>query len=225
MSASITGSWLLTVVSHEAGQRRFTITGSANADGTYPGDVGTAVEVQAIGDQPWQLEIENFLGGAWRTSGIRIEAPVGVVGGTDLLETIRSEDDPESPEVIWDDIVLQARNRDPLIRVPLRPFALRSDDLQMMPDGIFDTSLGTYYMGVRVENAWGSDFVAETHWVGITAASRAALAAAGVVILDAWTPQEPPGVGVVGPEAQFRRQSHRVAGTCTASDAHRLLQA
>ena len=35
----------------------------------------------------------------------------------------------------------QARNLDPLIRVTIRPFALRTDDLQMMPDGIFDTSL------------------------------------------------------------------------------------
>jgi hypothetical protein len=195
MSVSITGSWLLTVLSHEPGQRRFTITGSSNADGTYPGDVGTAVTVQAIGDQSWQLEIENFSGGVWRGSGIRVEGAVGIVGSTDLLANFRSEDDPASTEAVWDDIVLQVRNVDPLIRVPIRPFALRTDDLQMMPDGIFDTSLGTYYLGVRVENTWGIDFAADTHWIGITAASRAALAAAGIVILDTWTSQELESVG------------------------------
>jgi hypothetical protein len=190
MSVSITGSWLLTVVSQEAGQRRFTISGSSNADGTYAANVGSAVSVQAIGDQSWQFEIENFAGGAWRGSGIRLEGAVGVVGSTDLLSTIRSEDDPASLETIWDDIVFTARNLDPLIKVPIRPFALRLDDMQMMPDGIFDTALGTYYMGVRVENTWGADFAAGTHWIGITTASRIALAAAGVVIIDAWTPGE-----------------------------------
>ncbi len=195
MSVSITGSWLLTVLSHEPGRRRFTITGSSNADGTYPGDIGTAVTVLAIDDQPWQLEIENFSSGAWRVSGIRVEGAVGIVGSTDLLANIRSEDDPASLETVWDDIVLQARNLDPLIRVPIRPFALRTDDMQMMPDGIFDASLGIYYMGVRVENTWGADFTADSHWIGITAASRAALAAAGIVIIDAWTPQELESVG------------------------------
>jgi hypothetical protein len=195
MGVPLTGSWLLTVVSHEAGQRQFTISGSSNADGTYPGDDGTAVSVQAIGDQAWQLEIENFSGGAWHSSGIRVQGPVGVVGGTDLLVTIGSEDDPNSHETVWDDIVLTARNLDPLIRVPIRPYALRTDDMQMMPDGIFDTAVGTYYMGVRVENTWGSDFTAGTHWIGITPASRAGLAGAGVVILDAWTPAELESLG------------------------------
>lgn len=218
MSVSITGSWLLTVVSQEAGQRRFTISGSSNADGTYAANVGSAVSVQAIGDQAWQLEIENFAGGAWRGSGIRLEGAVGVVGSTDLLSTIRSEDDPASLETIWDDIVFTARNLDPLIKVPIRPFALRLDDMQMMPDGIFDTALGTYYMGVRVENTWGADFAAGTHWIGITTASRIALAAAGVVIIDAWTPGEleslqqtlnPGGNHVVLP-ALMRHQVHTV---------------
>ncbi len=173
--------------------------------------------MQAIGDQAWVLDIQN-LSGSWRSSGIRVEGAVGIAGSTDLLATIRSEDDPASLETVWDDIVLQARNLDPLIRVPIRPFALRIDDMQMMPDGIFDTSLGTYYMGVRVENTWGSDFAAGTHWIGITAASRAALAAAGIVILDVWTPGEleslgqtlnPGGNHVVLP-ALARHQQHTV---------------
>jgi len=43
-------------------------------------------------------------------------------------------------------------------RAVYRPFAVGIQDLMEMPDGIFDTLLGTYYMGVRVTNSWGEVF-------------------------------------------------------------------
>ena len=61
--------------------------------------------------------------------------------------------------------------------------------MQAMPEGIFEASLGRYFMAVRVENiltlAWGP-----TARVGISDRCRAWLAAAGVIVVDSWTANE-----------------------------------
>src|SRR2546423_4344175 len=132
MSETFTGTWHITVISHEPGpQRRFIIQGSNGADGTYPGDDGTTADIVGFGFAPWTIQIQNNDGvHGWQDSGMRLDAPANLPSSTEVVQLIRSEDDPASTEVIWDDIILEARNLDPLIDVPIRPFALRTDDLQ-----------------------------------------------------------------------------------------------
>lgn len=63
-----------------------------------------------------------------------------------------------------------------------------------MPDGIFETALGTYYMAVRVANRWGLPFT-EDNVLDITPASRAELAMRGVQVIDAWSQAELAALG------------------------------
>jgi hypothetical protein len=186
MPETFRGRWRVTVTGREAGfDQRVVISGSTNADGPHPGVVGHSFVVE--GRAPWELRIEHNDGTAWSDSLVR---RVGRVrSGVTLRWTIESEDVPESDPKDWNDLVLSVATDGPIIEIPVRPYAIEPQSLQMMPDGIFESALGRYFMGVQVANIWGEAFV-PGQYVDVSAHGRAVLAAQGVQVEDAWTSAE-----------------------------------
>jgi hypothetical protein len=150
MPLRLYGPWTLEVVKAiHNWDNRYVISGAASGAGTYGAAVGEVVDV----DGPaWILNAQYQERGTtlWRSSDMEIDtAPERV----DIRAIIGAED--PLPERDFEDIQWDAKFRgDGFFAVPVRPYALRMNDLMQMPDGIFEASLGTYYMAVRVENHW-----------------------------------------------------------------------
>lgn len=170
-------------------ENRFRIEGATPGSGTYPPTVG--LDVTAAGAS-WSLigEYRESNTDTWKPSEMMIDPGQDRV---DIRATIGSED--PLPPRDFEDIQWDARYLDgTLMEIPYRPFAVRTDDLLQMPDGIFETALGIYYMGVRVENRWGLPFT-DNHVLDISAESRAELAMRGIHIIDAWSQSEIAALG------------------------------
>lgn len=189
---SIQGRWHLEVIQKAADfAQRFIIAGSVNADGIYAGTVGTSVEVISQGQQPWTLTIQHNDGFGWGDSEVRETARV--TNGSQITFNIESEDLPGSSNPDFDDLVLRS-DKIGAFEIPFRPYALRMDTLQMMPDGIFEASLGSYYMGVRIQNVWTQPLSADS-LLGISPMGRSLLAAGGIQVIDTWTVEEQETLG------------------------------
>ncbi len=216
---TLRGKWQITVTEREAAwDQRVVIHGSANADGAHPGIVGTSFE--ADGDSPWSLTIEHNDGSGWAES--LTDRTMIAVSGTDIHFAVLSEDIVTQPGGDYNDLVLEVRKVGPIIEIPIRPYAVRTDTFQMMPDGIFETFLGRYYMGVRVKNIWGLDFPAD-QMLDITQQSRNILASQGIQVLDSWEASELASLGqtmigrriVIGPLKQFETRTVFFKVDCT----------
>ncbi|MBK6930903.1 MAG: hypothetical protein IPH12_08495 [Saprospirales bacterium] len=190
MSIQLFGRWNLKVTKAiHNWENRFRIEGAASGGGTYQPTVG--LDVTADG-AAWLLTAEYRESNAepWKASEMMIDtgpervAIRAAIGAEDPLPTRDFED------IQWDAAYLDGT----MLDIPYRPYAVRTDDLFQMPDGIFETALGTYYMGVRVINRWGLPFT-DDNVLDITAASRADLAMRGVRITDAWTQAELAALG------------------------------
>ncbi len=97
----------LTVIERNADfDQRFTISGSANADGIYPGIVGTNIDVVDQGQQPWTLTIQHNDGSGWADSELR-QTP-SMKSGSQITFNIESEDLPGSGSPDFNDLVLWA---------------------------------------------------------------------------------------------------------------------
>jgi alpha-tubulin suppressor-like RCC1 family protein len=99
---------LKVVERNAAFNQRFTISGSANSDGSYPGIVGTNVDVigQGQGLQPWTLAIQHNDGSGWADSELR-QTPQ-IKSGSKITFNIESEDLPGSGDADFNDLVLHA---------------------------------------------------------------------------------------------------------------------
>lgn len=190
MSIQLFGRWSLRVTKAvHSWENRFRIAGAASGDGTYPPTVG--LEAAADG-AAWSLVAEYRESGteSWKPSEMMIDPGPDRV---DIRAVIGAED--PLPARDFEDIQWNARYLDgTMLAIPYRPYAIRTTDLFQMPDGIFEAALGTYYMAVRVTNRWGLPFTAQ-HVLDISPASRAALAARHVLVLDAWTQAELAALG------------------------------
>ena len=181
------GQWRLRVVeSIHNWPNRFVISGASAGDGTYPPNIGSVVVANGL--PRWELRAEYSnpaTPGAWAASDMsRLSR---VQSGAELTYLIGAED--PLPNRDFKDIQWEAIFTGKMIAIPYRPFAVRTSDLFQMPDGIFETALGRYYMGVRVTNTWGEALTA-TDVLAITMHGRADLAAGGISVIDAWTQQE-----------------------------------
>jgi len=190
MSIQLHGRWNLRVAGAVHNwENRFRVEGATTGSGTYPPNVGLEVVV----DGPsWSLVAEYRESAAepWKPSDMMIDTGVERV---DIRAVIGAEDPLPSRD--FEDIRWDARYLDgTMFEIPYRPHAVRTTDLYAMPDGIFETALGTYYMGVWVVNRWGLPFTG-SHVLDITPASRAALAARGVTVIDSWTQAELASLG------------------------------
>ncbi len=180
----LVGDWRITVLSRDARwDQRVVVRDTAAGAQTLGGAPGNTLDVLGNGQMPWTLHIEHNGGSGWApswlqdtptTSGIRIEHRVG------------SEDDTDSSsDRDFNDLIIRVQKLG-LASQPVPPFAVRPETLQAMPEGIFEATLGRYFMAVRVAN------ISTVRWpatarVGLTARCRSWLATAGVQVVDAWS--------------------------------------
>ena len=185
MAIRLYGPWRLTVIEAVHNwENRFVVSGASSGNGTYPPSVGTTVSVNG---SSWRLDAQHQPPGeAWTSSAMNFEPSVpeqvavnAMIGAEDPLPT------EDFRDIRWEGVFLGPS----MVDLPYRPYAVRTTDLFQMPDGIFETALGTYYMGVRVTNTWGVP-LSSSHVLDITATSRTTLAGAGVVVIDEWSASE-----------------------------------
>jgi hypothetical protein len=194
MPLTLNGRWhLLVTKAIHKWPNRFVVEGAQSGNGIYPGTVGTGANVD--GSPGWLLRAEHenpAEPGVWHSSQMQVLSKV--VDGAEIHAVLGAED--PLPNQDFEDIQWTADFTGRLFDVPYRPYAVRTQDLFQMPDGIFDTLLGVYYMGVRVRNTWGESFGAH-HVLSISPNGRATLAANGIRIIDAWTHDELARLGQV----------------------------
>lgn len=204
MSVQLYGRWSLKVTKAiHNWENRFRIDGATSGSGTYPPTVG--LEITADGPA-WSLigEYRESEVDSWKPSKMMFDAGLDRVD----IKALAGSEDP-LPSEDFEDIQWDANFLDgTMLEIPYRPYAVRTDDLFQMPDGIFEAALGSYYMAVRVTNRWGLPFT-ENHVLDITPASRAELAMRGVHVIDTWAQSELVALG------QTQKSTSMVLGTLT----------
>ena len=184
------GSWQLEVQKAiHNWENRFQITGATSGSGTFPGVVGAPMQID--GDA-WNLDAQYRKTGTnvWRDSAMKLLSQPEFVD----IDTMIGSEDP-LPEPDFEDIQWNAKFLgDGYFNIPIRPYAVRTNDFMQMPDGIFEAALGGYYMAVRVENHWGLAFT-QDHVLNITPQSRAHLAMRNIYVNDGWSSAELDALG------------------------------
>ena len=192
------GKWRGTVTAREAAfGERVVVSGAKSGNGAYNGVVGNTFVFE---DGLVELQWNNNAGSGWQPSAII--SSVGMTSPLVVFRTISADDNfPDQRDGDFNDVVVSFEHLDAPFKVVQRPYAIERGTLTMMPDGVFDTSQGVQYMGVRVRNSWFFDwqsaFPPTGMKIGIAPASRASLAARGVNVLDAWSAQEQEAFGQV----------------------------
>ena len=190
MSIMLYGRWNMEVTEAiHNWENRFVIEGATSGSGTYPPTVG--LEVTAEG-QAWQLrgEYRESDSEPWKSSAMIIKTGLETVN----IKALIGSEDP-LPQEDYEDIQWDAEYLgDTMLDIPNRPYAVRTDDLFQMPDGLFETALGTYYMGVRIINRWGLSFT-EENVLDISTESRANLLMHGIRVIDLWSQIELASLG------------------------------
>ncbi len=166
-------------------KNRYRIANASQGNGTFDPTLGQIHDVNGL--PQWELvaEYQEVNQASWKSSKMKIVSRTQ--NGAELSYVIGAED--PLPTEDFEDLQWEARFEGRMFDIPYRPYAVRASDLFQMPDGIFDTLLGSYYMGVRVQNVYAEEF-GPTHTLDITNACRAVLATKGVFIGDAWSQQE-----------------------------------
>lgn len=190
MSVRLYGQWRLSVIEAVHNwPNRFVVSEASSGSGIYPSAVGTTVNVNGAA---WLLDAQHQPPGeAWQPDAMIFEPAVpeqvsieATIGAEDPLPT------EDYRDIRWHAVFQGGAMFD----IPYRPYAVRTTDLFQMPDGVFDTSLGTYYMGVRITNRWGMPF-SDAHVLDITPANRVVLAAQGITVVDDWSAAELAALG------------------------------
>jgi hypothetical protein len=198
MAEFFRGRWRGTVVGRTANfSQRVLVSGGSSGGGAYNGVVGTTFE---FADAQVELQWNNDAGSGWQPSAVITS--MGMSSPLVITRSISADDNfPDQRDGDFDDLQVSFEYIDPLFAVDQRPFAVERGSRTMLPDGIFDTSQGVQYMGVLVRNTWFLDwhsgFPAMGMKIGIARASRAALAARGIVVRDDWQPAEQEAFGQV----------------------------
>ena len=198
MQVPFQGKWRATVTARNASfGQRVLVTGATSGNGAYNGVVGSTFVCE--GGQA-ELQWNDNAGSGWQPSGII--SSVGMSSPLVVFKSVSADDNfPDQRDGDYDDVRVLFEHLDAPFEVVQRPFAVERGSRTMMPDGVFDTSQGVQYMGARIRNTWFFDwqsaFPATGMKIGIAPASRASLAARGVTVLDAWSPQEQQAFGQV----------------------------
>jgi hypothetical protein len=120
MTESFYGPWSVTVLSKEAFfDQRFIVTGSANADGIYPGVPGTGPG--PVTGTVWTIACEwnDNAGSGWQPSGVKRFARYTVAEG--LVVELGADDNVEAArDYDYNDMVLACISQDPDL-TPLHP--------------------------------------------------------------------------------------------------------
>lgn len=192
-SMSFVGDWRITVVSRNAGwAQRVTASGTSAATVVLNGAPGASIDVFGNGQTPWTLRIEHNDGSSgWQPSWLR---PSSSISGLRLEYRVESEDvTTASSDRDFNDLVIQLEKLG-AVSQPVPPFAIRPETLQAMPEGIFEATLGRYFMAVRISNIFTVAWPASAR-VGLSDRCRTWLAAAGVTVVDSWSANEQASLG------------------------------
>jgi hypothetical protein len=203
MPITMHGHWRLRVTgAFGQGNNRFVISGASSGNGTFALNVGTVVDVNGLPDWSLDAQFEDPENpGTWISIEIRIQEQdqTRATLSTTILSfhTVTGDNgDILVPRGdVWEGVFLG-----PMMDIPWRPWAVRESDLFQLPDGVFDVSLGTCLMGVRVRNLWGRTISGAVHI--ITQASRADLASSGIQVIDEFD------MGPVGQGTVFNQPFH-----------------
>ncbi|NII55220.1 hypothetical protein [Luteibacter sp. SG786] len=190
---SFVGDWRITVLSKDADwAQRVVAEGTQAGTNTLPGAPGASTQVFDSGSAPWSLRIEHRDDdGNWSRSVLQATSSVS---GVRLEYIVRSEDNTtEGSDRDFNDLVVRL-DKLGAVSQPVPPFAIRPETMQAMPEGIFEATLGRYFMAVRITNIFGLAWPVSAR-VGLSDRSRAWLHAGGVDVVDAWTPDEQSSVG------------------------------
>jgi hypothetical protein len=196
MQLAFAGKWRGTITGRNAGfSQRVLISGAASGNGAYNGVVGNSFVFE---DGNAELQWNDGAGSGWQESAIL--SSIGQITPLVVMQFVSADDNvPAQRDGDYDDLQVRFEHLDAAFEVVQRPFALERGSLTMMPDGIFDTSQGLQYMGVRIRNSWffdwRSDFPATGMKIGISLSSLASLAAQGVIVRDDWTTLEQQALG------------------------------
>ncbi|MFQ8432658.1 hypothetical protein [Amaricoccus sp. W119] len=188
----IRGDWRVIVRQNNAGfAQRVRALGTADGDRALAGTPGMIADIHGDGQVPWVLKIEHNDGSGWQDNWIRDMAPgltTPLPPGV-IIRRIESEDitTPDSDRD-FDDLRIELQKIG-MVAQPARPHAIHPSTLTMMPDGIFEASLGRHFMAVTVRNIWTRDWPVGAS-VGLTQRSRAWLAAGGVRVVDQWSAED-----------------------------------
>ncbi|HAT2010114.1 TPA: hypothetical protein I8Z88_002352 [Legionella pneumophila] len=198
MKIPFEGKWRATINKREAGfSQRVVVGGATSGNGSYNGVVGNSF----VFEDGWvELQWNNNSGSGWQESAVI--SSVGMTSPLVVVKFVSADDNfPNQRDGDYDDLQVRFDHLDAPFEVTQRPYALDRGSLVMFPDGIFDASQGIQYMGVRIKNTWffdwQSNFPATGMKIGIAPVSRSALSAAGIVVIDSWTPQEQEGLGQI----------------------------
>jgi hypothetical protein len=188
------GDWKIIVQSRSADwDQRVRVTNTAQGSQNLSGNVGNSLIVKGNGQQPWELKIQHNDGtSGWKDSWLR--SGLRTTNGSQISQIIESEDTTTSAsDLDYNDLVVRLEKVG-MVDQPAKPYAVWPVTMQMMPAGIFETSLGQYYLGVRVRNIWTQAWRAGST-VGLTSSCRNWLAAGGIVVYDTWTTAEQAALG------------------------------
>jgi hypothetical protein len=182
---TLRGAWRVIVQSRNAGwdQRVLAMNTEVGSE-VLSGNPGNQKDVYGKGSDAWTLRIQHNDGThGWEDSWLR--PGTEQVSGGMIQRVVESEDitTPQSDRD-FDDLVIRLQKLG-MVEQPARPHAVMPTSLHMMPDGIFEATLGQYYMRVTVQNTWTRPWPAGAR-VGITQRSRQWLLAGGVRVVDAW---------------------------------------
>jgi hypothetical protein len=186
------GDWRITVVSKSAGwNQRVATTGSSAGTVFVDGVPGQTLDILGNGTAPWVLRIEHNDGSTgWQPNWLRA---MSSIAGVRLSMNIISEDITTGTGGDFNDLIIRV-DKLGAVSQPVSPFAIRPETLQAMPEGVFEATLGRYFMAVRVTNIFTHQWPASAR-VGLSARSRAWLAAGGVNVVDAWSANEQAALG------------------------------
>ena len=192
-SLNFVGDWRITVVSKNAGwSQRVTASGTTGGTQILNGAPGAAMDVYGVDQTPWTLRIEHNDGSSgWQPNWLLAASSIS---DTRLEYSVQSEDvTTPSSDRDFNDLVIRLEKLG-MVSQPVPPFAVRPETLQAMPEGIFEATLGRYFMAVRVTNIWTAAWPG-TARVGLTDRSRGWLAAAGVNVIDGWSAADQAALG------------------------------
>jgi hypothetical protein len=150
---SFTGDWRITVTSRDASWlQRVTATGTAAGTQVLGGNPGVVMDVFGNGQAPWILSIEHNDGThGWQANFVR---STSAIAGPRLSWIVESEDNTTpASDRDFNDLVIHL-DKLGLVSQPEPPFALLPSTLHVMPEGVFEATLGRYLMAARVQNIW-----------------------------------------------------------------------
>jgi hypothetical protein len=117
MAETFHGPWSVAVIGKSSNlAQRFVISGSDNADGGYPGEVGTSIGV--TGDT-WSISLEWLDGRQFRPCDVRVSSGYDLFKGPHV--TLAADDlGPGGGDADYDDLVLELGYENPDLD-PMRP--------------------------------------------------------------------------------------------------------